>query len=232
VSVGRILIRGVWFKKVARSGTAKTRNRRRFEMHIRVGICTAALLVLSFGVASAQMGLHMTPPAGRSDAIPPNGTVWHEIYPTYCSYYTQHNYFDNGNGIVDSCDYIVLTNSAGHNFRYHIQAMSWTYVTHATKKTPPLPSEYYESPLAPDQNHVGTSWHQVYPPENFCNYHTVDQHLDFDNDGAIDPGEEVILSPAGPMLVDEVGIDIEVGPGTAVEPGTWGSIKGFFGNVF
>ncbi|RMF06016.1 MAG: hypothetical protein D6773_04755 [Alphaproteobacteria bacterium] len=51
------------------------------------------------------------------DPLPPAGTTWHELWPTYCRYHTQTGPIkDNGNGFLDACDEIPID---GKN--YHIR---------------------------------------------------------------------------------------------------------------
>jgi hypothetical protein len=63
----------------------------------------------------------LTPNPLNNPIIDPIGTFWHEVYPTYCVQYMIQYWTDNGNGYLDSCDYIELINQASQEIDdYHV----------------------------------------------------------------------------------------------------------------
>jgi hypothetical protein len=58
------------------------------------------------------------------DIIDPLGTYWHEIYPTYSQTHFVVRWIDNGSGILDYCDTLIMQNLVTGGFeRYHVRAV-------------------------------------------------------------------------------------------------------------
>jgi hypothetical protein len=76
--------------------------------------------MMTLGTAFSNMGLHRPILAKNTDGIPPNGTYRHELYPDYCSEYTQHRYIDNDDDVISICDYISPVDGAGNTYRPNI----------------------------------------------------------------------------------------------------------------
>jgi len=95
----------------------------------------------------------------------PVGTFWHEIWPNYCTVWEIIGWTDNGNGYLDSCDYVDLESSGGGATQTcHVEAVETDIVT------VPLPN-----PDADEYDHnidgyhpsmgdpTGTQWHELWP---------------------------------------------------------------------
>jgi len=96
----------------------------------------------------------------------PVGTYWHEIYPTYCTVWQITSWTDNGNGYLDSCDFIdIETLPSPAPLTVHVEAVETDIVT-----TPlPTPGDEYDHNIDgyfPPDDPTGTMWHELWP--NYC----------------------------------------------------------------
>jgi len=190
-----------------------------------IGLLSAAVLLVMF----LAVGQSQTLPTTRhmdlihfagTDPIPGPNSIWHEIYPSYCDYYQQTGYGDNGDGIVSPCDWITLGDT-----RYHIVDVIPTYFF-ATEDGPlifegTIPySDELKDPTC-------QTWIQVYPPEDYMRQVHVDRWVD-GGDGSFNQCDDVEIE--GVLLhVEGIGLDIVIGEEeNPVERGTWGNIKSFF----
>jgi hypothetical protein len=177
-----------------------------------------ALMVVALAVpAVAQMYLESGgPPIRYDDSIPPNGSQWHELYPTFCTPRIQNDYEDNGDGVVSACDIIVID-----GIRNHVDWAGPTYYIAWTQG----PGERW---LEPEE---GTPfYHEVAP--NFCTTWEILEWEDTDGDQEISFCDNILLSD-GWWHVEDVRLDITVTEEPSpVEKGTWGWIKAKIGQLF
>jgi hypothetical protein len=217
-----------------------------FLVSILSTLAIGAVLLITLGpkatpaVAAGVAQLHVelvvpTGPGGRLQpmvgGIPPNGSSWHEIHPTFCGMYQQDGYEDNGDGVVSACDRIALSGVI-----YHIVWAGPTYWT-TCSSTPGGPgTTVIFEPTQPTtgENPICEIWHEIYP--NFCQQIHIDSWLD-NGDGHLSICDVVdVQDPTGPPRyyhIDRIECDITIEPVTVpVKPSTWGRIKGFFGGIF
>jgi hypothetical protein len=149
--------------------------------------------------------------------------MWHELYPNYCVMHHQDYYWDNGDGVVSPCDYIVLDGIC-----YHITWVGPTYYmsdvsgSGGVRVAEPVTSNAGESPVC-------EIWHEIYP--NFCHEFHVDSWHDSNQNGQLDACDviDAIFVPGAPpeyWHIDRIALNIKVVPGpTPVKPDTWGRLK-------
>jgi hypothetical protein len=78
-------------------------------------------------------------PAALTDPI---GTQWHEIYPDFCTPYNLTAWDDNTNGVLDFCDYILLTDKESGNFTsWHVEDVAIDILV--CREPPPVGGEAY-----------------------------------------------------------------------------------------
>jgi hypothetical protein len=202
---------------------------------LRAALFAAVVVLgLSWGNAFAFKVLHLVP--DDKQAIPQNGSVWLELYPNYMTEFSQHRYFDDGDGHVSVCDHITLTGPDGHNYKYHIEDVSITYKVRYSEGCHPI--AYLESHFHPNQSPVGQCWHVVYPPESFCNEKKVTWWQDGTRNCQVDECDNIRFGecdkeePLCHWHIEEVSLDIRVGDGTLVETTGWSKIKALFRSLF
>ncbi|MEW5994064.1 MAG: hypothetical protein AB1744_06675, partial [Candidatus Zixiibacteriota bacterium] len=108
----------------------------------------------------------------------PVGTWWHEVYPNYCTVWQIINWTDNGNGFLDSCDYIDIQEAgAVQPSNWHVEAVETDIITS------PLPNpdadEYdhnLDGYIPSDGDPTGTLWHELWP--NYCRTWGVEEWHD------------------------------------------------------
>jgi len=190
-----------------------------------LGMALAAL-VLAAGVAHGQVRMHLDlevmPNKTLDNTIPPDCSIWHELYPVYCTAHHQDSYEDNGDGLITPCDYIVLDGS-----RWHIIWVGPTYFT-----TCGHGNQHYLEPTVEQtgENPVCETWMQVYP-EYGLSWH-IDEWMDGNANGLLDVCDIVVI-PGEYLHIDRIGLNIIVEQATtAAEPSTWGRVKGLFNSLF
>ena len=177
--------------------------------------------LLAFAVpAAGQIYLELGAPPVR-DTIPPDGSDWHELYPTFCIVHQQVGYEDNGDGVVSPCDNIVLDGG----LRYHVDWVGPTYFLAAQSGEPK-----FCEPTTPETggDPTGHFWHEVAP--NFCTEWRIDEWLD-NGDGVVSECDHVLI---GGQLwhIEEIRLDITVTEEpNPVDESTWSRIKEIFGKV-
>jgi len=174
-----------------------------------------ALLMVALAMpAAAQMYLEFSgSPVRYDDTVPPDGSVWHELYPVFCNARIQDGYEDNGDGVVSVCDVIIID-----GIRYHVDWAGPTY--YLTLAEPP--SERWVEPEG-----TGDFLHEVAPI--FCQTWEVLEWEDNDQDGEVSYCDMLLL-PDGWWHVEDVSLDITVTEEPSpVEQSTWTKIKTFFG---
>ena len=99
---------------------------------------------------------------------PPNGTSWHELYPNFCTDWVLIDWMDNGNGYLDSCDYIIVTNGTTNREEHVIEVMpTLTLLDSLAGDTVYMDLIDPSNPMVdPMGDALGSQWHQVYP--NYC----------------------------------------------------------------
>jgi len=183
---------------------------------MRYVVMAVALVALAVP-AGAQMYLEFGgPPVRYDDTIPPDGSQWHELYPTFCNAHTQNGYEDNGDGVVSMCDVIIID-----GIRYHVDWAGPTYyLTYA--------EPYMERWVEPEP---GTEFlHEVAP--NFCQTWEILEWEDTDQDGEVSFCDMFLLSD-GWWHVEDVRLDITVTEEPSpTQQSTWTTIKNFFSDLF
>ena len=149
----------------------------------------------------------------------PIGT-WHEIWPDFCVDWECVDWVDNGNGVLDYCDYILLEDPDNPVPEWwHIEDVTVTLILEQAIGDPPDQQIYMDwiDWFPPDPTSPIGWWHEIYP--NYC---TQWECVDWD-----DNGDGIIsycdwLTFVGPdgaevtLHVVEVNTDIYIEPG---EPG-------------
>jgi hypothetical protein len=187
---------------------------------VPVALCLAA------GGAQAQVQMHLDlqvmPTKTLDNAIPPNCSMWNELYPVYGGVHHQDAYEDDGDGFISACDYIILDGS-----RWHIIWVGPTYFT-----TCGHGNQHYLEPTVEQtgENPVCETWTQVYP-EYGLSWH-IDDWMDGNANGLLDVCDIVVI-PGEYLHIDRIGLNIIVEQATtAVEPSTWGRVKSLFNTLF
>jgi hypothetical protein len=194
------------------------------RLSLVIGLLGALVLVAVFlGIGqSQQMTKHLDLLSGSGPGpIPGNCSYWQELYPDPNAYYHQDGYRDNEDGIVSPCDYIVLDDIA-----YHIVDVVPTYFFSTTSGR-----EVFEGTLPyGDQRGDPTceTWIQIQPIDLYGHQVHIDDWSDGDGDGNLSVCDDVLIE--GQWLhIEKIGLDLIIGEEeSAVETGTWGSIKSFF----
>ncbi len=98
------------------------------------------------------------------------GTYWHEVYPNYCTNHFLVEWIDNGTGLLDSCDYIILQNMTTGEFEeYHVKGIELDLIMDEISPSPPdtLPigiNLHNIHDWKPDyQSPIETIWYELYP---------------------------------------------------------------------
>jgi hypothetical protein len=102
------------------------------------------------------------------DLANPNGTLWHENYPSYCTNWNLTRWVDNGNGILGRLDQIGMIKMIGWQYWYYVETVSTTI--HWTFKDGPFAALLGDAEPSENQlmnsillNPIGSCWHQIYP---------------------------------------------------------------------
>lgn len=102
------------------------------------------------------------------DLANPNGTVWHENYPSYCTNWNLTRWVDNGNGVLGRLDQIGMVKGTGWEYWYYVEAVTTTI--HWTFKDGPFAGGLGDAEPSENQlidsillDPIGSYWHQIYP---------------------------------------------------------------------
>jgi len=188
-----------------------------------LALAATAALCLAAAAQVTQIHLELVVPGARVDTpVPPDCTVWHELYPDHCAPRHQDAYEDDGDGFISACDRITLDGVSGH--------VEWVGPTYHLLPVGNSRQGMYLEPttLSGGRNPVCETWHEVYP--NHCIAHHVDGWED-NGDGLLGPCDIVIFM-GEPWHLEEIGLNIIVVPDSPVEPGTWSRLKGLFRTLF
>ncbi len=101
----------------------------------------------------------------------PVGTYWHEVMPNYCTNYYVVGCTDNGNQVLDSCDFLILQNlETGEFEEYHVTEYSTDVILSEVIPPDPLPEGinlHNPTGWRPDASSpIDTYWHELYP--HYC----------------------------------------------------------------
>jgi len=159
------------------------------------------------------------------DLYYPEGTNWHELYPTYCIDWTLSVWWDNsGDGMFGPNDQIEMSDPAGFPKWYHVDRMTVTILLSQLQGPPPydpwpgpeVPTMAIELKLPlyePDVVYqpLGTLWHEVWP--SYCNVYALTSWFENLPNGVLDPCDVVDLTNmSDPSLsywhVEDVATDI------------------------
>jgi hypothetical protein len=199
---------------------------------VRCSVVFAGILAMLFagsayGQIDVDIYLELTEDPGprmNGTPVPPDGSIWHELYPNFCTDHTQINYEDgNGDGIISKCDGIRFSMGLAH-----------------VEKVCPTYHIYYAQfgTIAVEPDSAEGTFHEINP--GFCGvWEPVggEWWLDENSNGEIDEGDKLILKRPGEPFGYEfevvlVGVNITIDTLSPAEPGTWGRIKTFFSQIF
>lgn len=165
------------------------------------------------------------------DRTNPVGTQWHELFPTYCQApYTITGWADNGNGVLDSCDVISMTNPAGDPECHHV--LEVTVTLELTMVEPPGTDPNYwdarEDPGdEPITEPVCTWWIGVYPDFG-VEFHIVG--WEDNGSGELDFCDIITDQYGYTWHVEGIHTDMVTEPeeGCPTDASTWSKIKELF----
>ncbi len=185
---------------------------------MRIGI-VLALVALLATAASGQYYLEFGGDPIR-DPIPPDGSPWHELFPSFCTMHTQTGYGDNGDGVVSECDAIYIDGQMFH--------IIWVGPTYHMSNSAGEPGFFEPTDPEPGGNPICETWHEVAP--DFC----LEWHIDDweDNGDGVVSQCDIVWIAGEPWHIDEIRLNITVVPGSPVEDSTWGKIKAWLGGLF
>jgi hypothetical protein len=188
--------------------------------------CVLGLLLLLCAASPllAQGIMHLDLASeGPTRQIPPPGSIWHELYPTFCLLHVQGDYDDNGDGVISVCDGFNLDDIPGTG--WHIIWVGPTY--HLVQVTGG--DAYFEPEEFQPGNPVCQIWNQIWPE------YGLQQHVDGWEDngtGEVDVCDMIHFEgePADVWWhVEEVSLNVivETGP-VSSRHSTWGEIKSLY----
>jgi hypothetical protein len=160
------------------------------------------------------------------DPVPPAGSVWHELYPTFCNQYTQGEYQDNGDGEISICDALMLLDSEGDASGWHIRWVGPTY--YIVNVMNPQDIGWMEpSELQSGGNPTCEVWTEVYP--NHGNQWHINDWQDNGN-GILDECDIVQIGSFNDWYhIETISLNIIVeGVPISSEKKTWGEVKSNF----
>jgi hypothetical protein len=147
------------------------------------------------------------------DPYNPVGSSWHELYPTYCDIYDVLEWEDNGNGILDYCDYLWMDDAMW----YHVEDVTLTLWLDSKGPEDSMYIDYdccedeippYDPVPWPDA--IGTQWHEIYPV--FCNRYQITDVVD-NGDGVLSVSDQITLVDKDTGVITEwhiVEMDIDI----------------------
>jgi hypothetical protein len=134
-------------------------------------------------------------------------TWWHEVRPTFCNWYHLSNWYDQGSGYLDECDYVELTDTDGGLTYWHVEDVATDIL---------LKRESFDP--------LGSQWHQIWP--YYCQKYQLTSWED-NGDGILSPSDQLDMvlkdeegNPTGPISwyhIDEVTTTIFVVEKTPTE---------------
>lgn len=187
------------------------------------GIAVAAIILLITANSAMALDTHYLeftqPGSGRpfDPTWPPDGSTWHELFPTYCTVRTQGSHEDgNANGSIDVCEHLTLD-----GVRHHVD---WIGPTIKLRGTGRQEDKYVE---AASGNGRQFHYHEVYP--TFCKDIETAQPID-----AVCQEVYITAPPedVGWWHVEAIETNIISTPVTPVDEGTWSKVKTFFRKIF
>jgi hypothetical protein len=152
--------------------------------------------------------------------IPPVGSHWLEYFPVPGTMHALGAYEDNLDGVMSEGDWMWLDGT-----RFHLNGRHPSYEMTVSGG----PAVYIWFGGEAGGNPTGRHWMQVHP--QFGAEVLITSWMD-DGDGVVGAGDDVGFG-GEPHLITRAGLVAvcQTGP-TAVERGTWGRIKSFFGGLF
>ena len=144
----------------------------------------------------------------------PVSTWWHEVYPEECVWWHIAEWQDNGDGELDSCDYIVIERIEV----YHVVSVQVGPVDLSLK----LEGQggyvdsmrvVFSGGLDPDSveraltSPEGTWWHEIWP--EFCNWWLLESWTD-NGSLELDSCDYIVIKTTEVWHVEDVATDIEV----------------------
>ncbi|MFH1680960.1 MAG: hypothetical protein ABIH26_09990 [Candidatus Eisenbacteria bacterium] len=167
-------------------------------------------------VSDLYLELLVTKGAPSGYDLPPDCSVWKQIYPNPALQHHQDAIEDNGDTLLSACDFIHLDGS-----RYHI---TWVGPTYWVKRL--AEAAAFEPEKEPTgKNPTCETWHEVYP--QFCTPHHIEEWED-NGDGFLSPCDVVVMDGIA-CHIEKIELNIIVEPApSATEEESWGRIKSLF----
>jgi hypothetical protein len=206
-------------------------NRHRYRVWTPL-LLGLALVALAAPAVAQDYPTHLDLQMGPQKAdIPPDGSYWHELVPTFCRLHEQTAYADNGDGVISICDWMNLKDpDTGAIFGYHIEWVGPTFwVDYNGDGVWDPDNDVIYEPTEYDEFAFDTlpefcdMWDMIYPymePWHVTGYED-------NGDGVPSFCDWVWFDTFGLHIVD-VTVNVRVGPPgppVAVETSTWGRIK-------
>ena len=122
-----------------------------------------------------QMFVEFKGPPDVEDPIHfPVCTLWHEVWPSYSNVYHIINWYDNGNEVLDFCDYIDLEDiNTGITVTWHVEDVATDLILREKIMDPRC-----------------TWWHEIYP--NYCKWWHLSSWEDNGwPEGQLSPGDQI-----------------------------------------
>jgi hypothetical protein len=129
---------------------------------------SALILVSALQVLAAADTTYFDATNSIIDRTHPVGTQWHELYPNFCrAPYTIIGWADNGNGVLDSCDVICMTNPDGDPECHHVIEVTITLDLLMVSPAPGTEPTFWDANEDPGDEPIPqpvcTWWTGVYP---------------------------------------------------------------------
>ena len=197
-----------------------------WSVALLLGLVALAVPATAVPPMTAQFDIDTQVVPGQGWAIPPDCSVWHELYPDFCVPHHQAGYDDSdGSGTVSPCDNIL---EAG--FCWHIESVTTTYFFSPVTGGGQSAAEPVEP--NPDPSPVCEMWHIVHadgPPFSYCQPVHIEGWEDNNQNGALDVCDNIQIGGLW-YHIDRIGCDVTVtgDPATGTSRGTWGWLKSLF----
>jgi hypothetical protein len=179
-------------------------------------------------VPTANFDIDASIVPGQGWAIPADCSVWHELYPNWCTPHHQMSYDDSDHdGLVSVCDNII---EDGGSACWHIEKVSTTYFFSPVAGGGQNAGE--PSGTDPGSSPVCDQWHIVFadgPPFSYCQSVHIEGWEDNNHNGVLDVCDNIQIL-GGWYHIDRIGCDVTVtfNPVTGAKGGTWGWLKSLF----